>query len=61
MTGWHPHPGPGTPAGPEDLYASRPPWDIADRWHVDSIEPATLDITTSPDGIRAWLTTITRP
>jgi SAM-dependent methyltransferase len=34
---------------------------FADRWHVDSIEPATLDITTSPDGIRAWLTTITRP
>ena len=28
MTGWHPHPGPGTPAGPEDLYASTPPWDI---------------------------------
>jgi SAM-dependent methyltransferase len=28
MTGWHPHPGPGKPAGPDDLYASTPPWDI---------------------------------
>lgn len=28
MTGWHPHPGPGKPAAPEDLYASTPPWDI---------------------------------
>jgi SAM-dependent methyltransferase len=26
--GWHPHPGAGTPAGPDDLYAGTPPWDI---------------------------------
>jgi SAM-dependent methyltransferase len=25
---WHPHPGSGKPGEPDDLYASRPPWDI---------------------------------
>jgi SAM-dependent methyltransferase len=29
-------------------------------WRVDSIEPATIDITTDPDGIRAWLVALTR-
>jgi SAM-dependent methyltransferase len=29
-------------------------------WRVDSIEPATIDITTDPDGIRAWLVATTR-
>ncbi|MEC3974421.1 class I SAM-dependent methyltransferase [Amycolatopsis sp. H20-H5] len=33
---------------------------FADGWRVDSIEPATIDITTDPDGIRAWLASITR-
>jgi hypothetical protein len=33
---------------------------FADRWRVDSIEPATIDITTDPDGVRAWLTALTR-
>jgi SAM-dependent methyltransferase len=27
-TGWHAHCGSGTPAGPDALYADRPPWDI---------------------------------
>src|SRR5947209_9475510 len=27
-TGWHAHPGSGTPAGPDALYAGTPPWDI---------------------------------
>ena len=63
MTGWHPRPGPGTPAGPEDMYASTPPWDIGrsqPAFLALAREPATLDITTSPDGIRAWRTTIIR-
>src|SRR5262249_53710420 len=29
-------------------------------WHVDSIEASTIDITTDPDGARAWLATLTR-
>lgn len=33
---------------------------FTDGWHVDSIEPATLEITTDPDGIRSWLAAITR-
>jgi SAM-dependent methyltransferase len=33
---------------------------FADGWRVDSIEPATIDITTDPDGIRAWLVALTR-
>jgi SAM-dependent methyltransferase len=33
---------------------------FADGWRVDSIEPATIDITTDPDGIRAWRVALTR-
>ena len=33
---------------------------FADGWHVHSIEPSTIDITTNPDGVRAWLAAITR-
>ncbi len=33
---------------------------FANGWQVDSIEPATIDITTDPDGIRAWLVALTR-
>jgi len=33
---------------------------FAKGWQVDSIEPATIDITASPDGIRAWLAALTR-
>jgi hypothetical protein len=32
----------------------------ANGWRIDSIEPATIDITTDPNGIRAWLTALTR-
>jgi hypothetical protein len=31
-----------------------------DGWQVDSIEPATIDITIDPDGARGWLATIIR-
>lgn len=33
---------------------------FADGWQIDSIEPATIDITTDPAGIRAWLAALTR-
>ena len=33
---------------------------FAHGWRVDSLEPATIEVTTEPDGIRAWLLTTTR-
>jgi cyclopropane fatty-acyl-phospholipid synthase-like methyltransferase len=33
---------------------------FADGWQVDSIEPATIEITADPDGIRAWFAALTR-
>jgi SAM-dependent methyltransferase len=33
---------------------------FAEGWRVDSIEPATIEVTIDPDGIRAWLVTLTR-
>jgi hypothetical protein len=33
---------------------------FADWWHIGAIEPATIDIATDPDGIRAWLAALTR-
>ena len=33
---------------------------FADGWLIDSIEPATLEITTDPAGIRGWLVAATR-
>jgi SAM-dependent methyltransferase len=33
---------------------------FADGWRVDSVKPATIDITTDPDGIRAWLVALTK-
>jgi ubiquinone/menaquinone biosynthesis C-methylase UbiE len=29
-------------------------------WHIESIEASTIDISTDPDGIRAWLAAVTR-
>jgi hypothetical protein len=28
---------------------------FADGWRVDSLDPATIETTTEPAGIRAWL------
>jgi cyclopropane fatty-acyl-phospholipid synthase-like methyltransferase len=33
---------------------------FVDGWRVDSVEPATIEITTDPAGIRAWLVAATR-
>jgi ubiquinone/menaquinone biosynthesis C-methylase UbiE len=33
---------------------------FAQGWRADSIEPATIEVTTSPEGVRAWLAAFTR-
>ena len=33
---------------------------FASGWHVDSIQASTIDITTGPGGVRAWLAAVTR-
>lgn len=33
---------------------------FTDRWQIDSVEAAKIDITTGPDGILAWLAALTR-
>lgn len=33
---------------------------LADGWVVESIEPAVLEVTIDPEGVRAWLVTATR-
>lgn len=33
---------------------------FAKGWRVEAVEPATIDITTDPAGIWAWLVALTR-
>lgn len=33
---------------------------FADGWRVDAVEPATIEITVEPHGIRAWFVALTR-
>ncbi|MFI7601001.1 methyltransferase domain-containing protein [Actinoplanes sp. NPDC049681] len=33
---------------------------FADGWRIDSIDPATMDNNNNPEGVQAWLATITR-
>jgi SAM-dependent methyltransferase len=33
---------------------------FADGWHIDSIEPSRIEITTNPEGALAWLVSATR-
>lgn len=33
---------------------------FTDGWQIDSVEAATIDITTDPAGVRAWLAAFTR-
>jgi SAM-dependent methyltransferase len=33
---------------------------FAQGWQIDSLEPATIEVTTERDGIRAWLLAATR-
>jgi len=39
----------------EEIFAS-----FGSGWHVESVEEATIDVTFSPEGARAWLATIAR-
>jgi cyclopropane fatty-acyl-phospholipid synthase-like methyltransferase len=50
---------PGT-GGPLRLTQDQIRTAFADGWQIDSIEPATIEITTDPAGVRAWLVTATR-
>lgn len=55
---------------PEPERAARNPWkprrvaqdeitaSFADGWRIDSIEPATIELITDPDGLRSWLVTV---
>jgi SAM-dependent methyltransferase len=33
---------------------------LADGWRLDAVEPATIEVTIDPDGIRAWSVAATR-
>ncbi len=33
---------------------------FAEGWRIDSTELSTIDVTTEPNGIRAWLVALTR-
>lgn len=33
---------------------------FADGWHIDSLEPSTIEITLDPGGAKAWLVAMTR-
>ncbi|WP_409475100.1 class I SAM-dependent methyltransferase [Streptomyces sp. HC307] len=46
--------------GPHRLTRAEIEVAFADGWRIDSIKPSTIDITTDPDGIRAWLVALTR-
>jgi cyclopropane fatty-acyl-phospholipid synthase-like methyltransferase len=50
---------PGT-GGPLRLTQDQIRTAFADGWQIDSIEPTTIEITTDPAGVRAWLVTATR-
>ncbi|MER6127195.1 class I SAM-dependent methyltransferase [Streptomyces sp. NPDC001795] len=46
--------------GPHRMTRGEIETSFAEGWRVDSIEPATIDIITDPQGIRAWLVALTR-
>jgi cyclopropane fatty-acyl-phospholipid synthase-like methyltransferase len=46
--------------GPRRIHRDEITTTFADGWHIDSIEPATIDITMDENGARAWLVTMTR-
>lgn len=33
---------------------------FAAGWHVDAVEPVTMEVTLDPDGVRAWLAVVAR-
>lgn len=46
--------------GPHRLTRSEITAAFRDDWRIDTLEPATIEITTDPDGARAWLAALTR-
>jgi cyclopropane fatty-acyl-phospholipid synthase-like methyltransferase len=46
--------------GPHRLTRAEIATAFADGWRLDAIEPATIEITIDPDGIRAWSVAATR-
>ncbi len=46
--------------GPRRVHQDEIRSSFTDGWQVESIEPAIIEITTSEQGARAWLATITR-
>ncbi|GAB2800421.1 class I SAM-dependent methyltransferase [Actinoallomurus bryophytorum] len=47
-------------SGPHQLTREDITGAFAEGWRADSVEPATIEVTTSPDGARAWLVALTR-
>jgi SAM-dependent methyltransferase len=46
--------------GPHRLTPAEIAVAFTDGWHIDSLEPATIEVTIDPAGMRAWLLTATR-
>ncbi|HKS43693.1 MAG TPA: class I SAM-dependent methyltransferase [Amycolatopsis sp.] len=46
--------------GPHRLTRDEITASLAEGWRIDSIEASTIEVTTEPDGIRAWLVAATR-
>jgi len=46
--------------GPHRLTREEITASFNDGWRIDSIEPATIEVGTEPDGIRAWLLAASR-
>jgi ubiquinone/menaquinone biosynthesis C-methylase UbiE len=46
--------------GPRRIRREEVTTTFAGGWHIDSIEPATIDITMDENGARAWLVSMTR-
>jgi SAM-dependent methyltransferase len=47
-------------SGPHHLTREDITGAFGEGWRADSIEPATIEVTTSPEGVRAWLAAFTR-
>jgi ubiquinone/menaquinone biosynthesis C-methylase UbiE len=46
--------------GPHRLTRSDVTTAFTDGWRIDALQPATIEITTDPQGIRAWFAALTR-
>ena len=46
--------------GPHRLTRDEITLAFTDGWRIDSLEPATIEVTIDPAGMRAWLVTAAR-